>query len=125
MKPVKDDSQVKINSTAYKSRAPVETGLDIEKLVETVLDLEINIPLRSLAGVSGAIQKEIRKQMTKTHQPVETAEDTVPAKQYIRLENVQTTFSQQIYDTTSEGCIVADDLYYSTYPIMQTRTHQI
>ena len=108
-KPVKDDSQIKISSATYKSRAPVEAGLDIEKLVETVLDLEINIPLRSLAGVSGAIQKEIRKQMTKTRQPVEIAEDTVPAKQYIRLEDVQTTFSQRVYDTTSEGCIVADD----------------
>ena len=43
----------------YKSRAPVEAGLDIEKLVEQVLDLEISVPLRNLAGISGAIQKEI------------------------------------------------------------------
>jgi hypothetical protein len=116
MQPVKDDSQAKVSSTAYKSHVPVETGLDIEKLVETILDLEINIPLRSLAGVSSAIQKEIRKQMTKTRQPVETAEDTVPTKQYIRLEDVQTTFLQQVPSLTSEGCIVADD------PVLQYLT---
>jgi hypothetical protein len=37
----------------------VEVGIDIEKIVESVLDLEISVPLRSLAGVSGHIQKEI------------------------------------------------------------------
>ena len=44
----------------------MEIGVDIEKLVETVLDLEINISLQSLAGVSNVIQKEIQKQETKT-----------------------------------------------------------
>jgi len=105
---VREDSRAKISSTAYKSRAPVETGLDIEKLVETVLDLEINIPLRSLAGVSSAIQKEIRKQVTKTRQIIE---EPAPAKQYIRLEDIPPTgvFSQKVPSVTSEGCVVADD----------------
>jgi hypothetical protein len=30
----------------YKSRAPVEEEVDIEKLVEQVLDIEVNVPLR-------------------------------------------------------------------------------
>jgi hypothetical protein len=114
--PVKNDNLAKNTSAAYKSRAPVEIGLDIEKLVETVLDLEINIPLRNLAGVSGAIQKEIRKQVTKTRQPVDLApEDTAPEKkQYIRLEKDQATMdklSRQITrETDAMGkCIVASD----------------
>lgn len=114
--PVKEDNQAKISPVVYKSRAPVESGLDIEKLVETVLDLEIKIPLRSLAGVSSVIQNEIRKQMTKTRHLVELAENTAPKRQYIRLEDVQATFSQRVYDTTSEGCIVADD------PVLQYLT---
>lgn len=56
---------------AYKSRAPVEIGIDIESLVERVMDMELSIPLRNLAGVSGAVQKEIRKQVTKARVPVE------------------------------------------------------
>jgi len=111
---VKDDNFTKYNSTAYKSRAPVELGLDIEKLVETVLDLEINIPLRNLAGVSGAIQKEIRKQVTKTRLPVEphahvTLQEERP---YIRLENVPITVETLVQYSTDEsldGCIVASD----------------
>jgi hypothetical protein len=55
----------------YKNRAPVEIGLDIEKLVDSVLEMEVTIPLKSLAGVSGAIQKEIRKQVTKTRAQVD------------------------------------------------------
>jgi len=58
----------------YKSRAPVEAGLDIEKLVEQVLNLEISVPLRNLAGILGAIQKEIRKQVTKARIPIEAEE---------------------------------------------------
>jgi len=75
--PPKVTVQVPINQVAkenqlaklgpvYKTRAPVKIGTDIEKLVKSVLDLEISIPLRSLAGVSGQIQKEIRKQVTKS-----------------------------------------------------------
>jgi len=105
---VKEDNRAKISSTAYRSRAPVETGLDIEKLVETVLDLEINIPLRSLAGVSSAIQKEIRKQVTKTRQIIEEA---APARQYIRLGEIPSIgiYSQNAPVITEEGCVVAED----------------
>ena len=112
--PVKDDTFTKYNPTAYKSRAPVELGLDIEKLVETVLDLEINIPLRNLAGVSGAIQKEIRKQVTKTRLPVEPQANVTLQKEksYIRLPNIPATvgtFIQYKSDDIPEGYIVADD----------------
>lgn len=112
--PVKDDTSARFSPVTYRSQAPVELGLDIEKLVETVLDLEINIPLRNLAGVSGAIQKEIRKQVTKTRQPIELAtRDNIPkAKQFVRLENIPITigtFSQQITEEHPEGCIVAND----------------
>jgi hypothetical protein len=31
---------------AYMSRTPVEEEVDIEKLVEQVLDIEVNVPLR-------------------------------------------------------------------------------
>ena len=71
--PVKRDQSSKYGP-AYKTQAPVEIGVDIERLVETVLDLEITVPLRSLAGVSGAVQKEIRKQVTKARQPIESSE---------------------------------------------------
>ena len=67
---VEEDQSAKFG-TAYKSRAPVELGLDMGKLIETVMDLEINIPLRNLAGISNAVQKEIKKQMTKTKWPAE------------------------------------------------------
>ena len=85
------DHTITKSSPAYKSRAPVEIGLDIEKLVETVLDLEINVPLRSLAGVSGAIQKEIRRQVTKTKLPTETAVQTLitePERPFIELSTL-------------------------------------
>lgn len=111
---VKDDSFTKFNSTAYKSRAPVELGLDIEKLVETVLDLEINIPLRSLAGVSGAIQKEIRKQVTKTRLPVEPQVHVAlqEEKPYILLQDDPIkikTCIQHEEGEIPEGHIVASD----------------
>ena len=85
----------------YKSRAPVEAGLDIEKLVEQVLDLEISVPLRNLAGISGAIQKEIRKQVTKARIPIET-EETV----------------KQSLITESRPIIRVDSLPLSTYVVM-------
>jgi hypothetical protein len=70
-KPDQVEDQSAKFGTAYKSRAPVELGLDMGKLIETVMDLEINIPLRNLAGISNAVQKEIKKQMTKTKWPAE------------------------------------------------------
>jgi len=101
---------------AYKSRAPVEAGLDIESIVEKVLDLEINIPLRSLAGVSGTIQKEIRRQVTKTRQVTDdkkqvhwanaetqnlTNVDSLPMSAYMIMEEVS--------DEIPEGHFVGND----------------
>jgi len=43
----------------YKSRAPVEAGLDIEKLVEQIVDLEISVPLRkTLQEFQGPFRKK-------------------------------------------------------------------
>jgi hypothetical protein len=99
----------------YQSRAPVEAGLDIESIVDKVLDLEINIPLRSLAGVSGTIQKEIRRQVTKTRVLDEkkkvhwagaeaqnlTNVDSLPMAEYMIMEDVS--------DDIPEGHLVAGD----------------
>jgi hypothetical protein len=115
--PVKEDQMAR-NGPAYKSRAPVEIGVDIEKLVESVLDLEISVPLRSLAGVSGQIQKEIRKQVTKARLPVE-ANDKATAnllsdsgEPLIRLENIPIstyTIMTEVSDDIPEGSFIADD----------------
>jgi hypothetical protein len=113
--PRQSDQSTKI-TPSYKSLAPVEVGLDVEKLVETVLDLEINVPLRNLAGVSSAIQKEIRKQVTKTRLPVATnslvhrqeGED----RPYVRIDNLPVGAYLINKDTTEdfpEGHLVADD----------------
>ena len=56
---------------AYKNRAPVEMGLDIEKLVESLMKTEVVVPMSNLVGVSAAIQKEIKRQLTKSRVPVE------------------------------------------------------
>lgn len=112
----KDDLSAKIGP-AYKSRAPVEIGLDIEKLVEAVLDLEINIPLRSLAGVSNAVQKEIKKQVTKTRLPAE-ADSQVNLlvegsnSPSIRVETLPTAacvIVTEVIDEIPEGYMVAYD----------------
>jgi hypothetical protein len=63
---------------AYKSRAPVEEEVDIEKLVEQVLDIEVNVPLRSLAGASTAVRDEIKKQVTRVRKP--TAKENKTAR---------------------------------------------
>lgn len=114
-------NQISKNETAYKSRAPVEFDIDIEKLVEKVLDLEINIPLRSLAGVSGAVQKEIRKQVTKTRQPVETVAKVNLLKDerersFVRVETLPSEphkIMEDMSDDVPEGYMVAVD------PILQ------
>lgn len=103
----------------YKTRAPVELGIDIEKLVESVLDMEIHIPLRSLAGVSNAVQKEIKKQVTKTRQATDMAvkvnslvEDKEREESLIRLETVSTGTCVEMTEVLSdipEGHLVADD----------------
>ena len=108
------DQSLKI-TPAYRSRAPVEIGIDVEKLVETVLDLEINVPLRSLAGVSNAIQKEIKKQVTRTKLPPEAValvnveeESSAP---FTRIDNLPSS-AYMVTEKTEEfpeGYMVADD----------------
>jgi hypothetical protein len=102
---------------------PVEIGVDIEKLVETVLDLEINVPLRSLAGVSTAIQKEIKKQVTKARLPLESSAQVNMqvdnARTRIRVEDLPLamyTTMTEVSDDIPEGYLVASD------PILQYLT---
>jgi hypothetical protein len=101
---------------AYKARAPVETGLDIEKIVESVLDLEINLPLWNLAGISVAIQKEIKKQMTKTRQgqvdDLATINCLEEQKQFINIAKIPVpcmTTMEDVSDEIPEGHLVAND----------------
>lgn len=122
MTPVKEH-QISNIGAAYKTRAPVEIGVDIDKIIERVLDLEISVPLRSLAGVSGQIQKEIRKQVTKSRIPVEkeSAEQVnlmtdVPQRKLIRLESLPVsmyTIVTEVIEDIPEGSFVASD------PILQ------
>jgi hypothetical protein len=132
--PLGESSRVSINerrdvkiSPAYKSRAPVEAGLDIEKIVEQVLDLEISVPLRNLAGVSGAIQKEIRKQVTKSRVPIETEEVgtqnlITESRPVVRVESLPVSTYTVMTDKLNEipeGYFIADD------PILQyLETHK-
>lgn len=119
--PVKENQMAKLGPV-YKSQAPVEVGVDIQRIVESVLDLEISVPLRSLAGVSGQIQKEIRKQVTKSRVPYDTDNSdkvnliSESARPRIRLENLPVatyTLMTDVSDDIPEGSFVADD------PILQ------
>jgi len=95
----------------------VEVGLDVEKLVESVLDMEIRVPLRSLAGASDAIQKEIRKQVTKARLPVETNDaealmQETETEVTIRVEDLTVSSFMTIessQDEIPEGYLVAND----------------
>ena len=98
---------------SYKNRAPVEIGLDIEKLVESVLDMEINVPLRSLAGVSSVIQKEIRKQVTKARLPVDEKTEKVNLiREKIKVEDLPLAnhvLMQDVSEEIPQGYFVASD----------------
>lgn len=101
---------------AYKSRAPVEVGLDVEKLVEDILKVEVNMPLRDLAAVSTSIQKEIRKQVTKTRVPVEPVaqvnlqeEDDRSLVETKDLPVSAFMTMAEVSDEIPEGSIVASD----------------
>ena len=112
-----NQDQSSIIGPVYKTKAPVEIGVDIEKLVETVLDLEINIPLRSLAGVSSAVQKEIKKQVTKTKMPTETAKTNLLIEEdelnnCLRVETLPIAtymIMTEVSDEIPEGHLVASD----------------
>jgi len=58
---------------AYKNKAPVEDEIDIEDMVKKALDVEITIPLRSLAGASTVVREEIRKQVTRIRKSLDKA----------------------------------------------------
>jgi hypothetical protein len=110
-----NQSQPKADLT-YKNRAPVEMGLDIEKLVDSVMEMEVTVPLKSLAGVSGAIQKEIRKQVTKARIPmedrqrVETKLTETKPKIYLQDLKVESTvIEKDISDELLSGYIVGSD----------------
>ena len=114
--PVNQDQIAKFGPV-YKSRAPVEVDVDIEDLVAKVLDLEVSVPLRNLAGVSGAIQKEIRKQVTRARVLVEE-EENVPRekgekkRQRINLQSLPLSMysiTTEVSDEIPEGHLVASD----------------
>ena len=119
-KPINDpfeEHQMTRIGPAYKSRAPVEIGIDIENIVERVMDLELTVPLRNLAGISGAVQKEIRKQVTKSRVPIEaegTNTVTLQSKSppMIRLEDIPVAmYTISTVETTDlpVGSLVAGD----------------
>jgi len=87
----------------YKNRAPVEMGLDIEKLVDSVMEMEVTVPLKSLAGVSGAIQKEIRKQVTKARILVEERQTTKPKA----IEGVHKVY---LHDLKCDSIVIQEDV---------------
>lgn len=113
---IEEDQSTKFGP-AYKSRAPVEIGLDMEKLIETVMDLEINIPLRNLAGISNAVQKEIKKQVTKTKWPAEAEAKVnvvsdMGGESWIRVETLPIAaymVMTDVSDEIPEGFMVAAD----------------
>lgn len=100
---------------AYKSRAPVEEEVDIEKLVEQVLDIEVNVPLRSLAGASTAVRDEIKKQVTRVRKPAERPVSPSvdrPRPKKVRLQElVDPVFmlTEDASDDLPKGFLVADD----------------
>lgn len=96
-----DQSQPK-GEVSYKNRAPVEVGLDIEKIVDSVMEMEVTVPLKSLAGVSGAIQKEIRKQVTKARIPID---DKTQNK-----KSNETTRKIYLHDLKFDSKIVEEDV---------------
>lgn len=78
--PVSDNAEVPTNilgpkpSTVYKSRAPVETEIDIEQVLDGILATGINLTLRDLTGVSTAIREGLKKQLTRHRRLVEAEE---------------------------------------------------
>lgn len=110
-----NQSQPKEEPT-YKNRAPVEMGLDIEKLVDSVMEMEVTVPLKSLAGVSGAIQKEIRKQVTKARIPVENQQSAQskanPTVSKVYLQEIMfesTVIEEDVSKELLAGSIVGGD----------------
>jgi hypothetical protein len=118
-KPINDsvENQMTKIGPAYRSRAPVEIGIDIENIVERVMDLELTVPLRNLAGISGAVQKEIRKQVTRARTPIEnegvgTVTLQTSSSPMVKLEDVPVdvyTISMVDQEDIPIGSLVAGD----------------
>ena len=109
----------------YKNCAPVEAGVDIEKLVESVLDLEISVPLRHLAGASGAIQKEIRRQMTRSRQLTEVGSAKSKEKSTDLKKNkrrVETLPVLTYIGTTGESSEIPEGYLVAADPVLQYLT---
>ena len=116
--PVKEnvrEDQIAKPGPAYKNQAPVEVGIDVEKLVASILEVEVGVPLRNLAGVSNAIQKEIRRQMTKARLPVEGAQVNLVAEAIEDEENELEAVVDK--SESSRPCIPVDSLPFSSYMI--------
>jgi len=102
---------------AYKSRAPVEEEVDIEKLVEQVLDIAVNVPLRSLAGTSTAVRDEIKKQVTRVRKPVERPISPAPSVEWLQPKKVRLQelaepvfmLTEDVSEDLPKGFLVADD----------------
>jgi hypothetical protein len=103
---------------AYKNRAPVEEAVDIEKLVETVLDVNVTVPLRSLAGASNTVREEIRKQVTRLRKPVDKMSyltnlpEEGKSRNFINVDYLPVSTGltfDEVNDEVPEGHLVADD----------------
>jgi hypothetical protein len=103
---------------AYRNKAPVEEAVDIEKLVESVLDVNVTVPLRSLAGASTTIREEIRKQVTRLRKPVDkvsymaTLPDEGKSGSFIKVEYLPVSTCvafEEVDKEISEGHLIADD----------------
>src|SRR5205807_5915914 len=97
---------------------PVEETVDIKKLVETVLDINVTVPLRSLAGASTAVREEIRKQVTRLRKPIDKAtywEALLPDSKVdgmVRVDHMLISaflMTEEISKEIPEGHYVADD----------------
>jgi len=99
---------------AYKSHAPVEEAVDIEKLVEIMLDANVTVPLRSLAGASTVVRKEIRKQVTRLRKPIDKATYWAalpPESKVGNMVKIDHTYLmvEEVKKEMPEGHFVADD----------------
>ncbi len=102
---------------AYKSHAPVEEEVDIEKLVEQVLDIEVNVSLRSLAGASTAVREEIKKQVTRVRKLAEKPTPSVMDTDHLRSKKVRLQdlaalvfmLMEDVSEKLPKGYLVADD----------------
>lgn len=113
--PVRSDQNSK-NEVTYRTVAPVEQEVDIPSLVKDALDIMVSVPLRSLAGASNAILKEVKKQVTKVRVPIEDsakvnllAEDERPLIKIENLPQISCIMQTEASSDVPEGYFVAND----------------